>query len=415
MLKTQWFSDTCKAAVQPHQNIWVAYSGGVDSHVLLHLARACFSKVRAVHINHALSPNANAWQQHCENVCANLDVELKCITVDAKPKPKQSPEDAARKARRTAWQTMLGADDILLTAHHAADQAETILYRLFRGTGPSGLAGMQQSTNIGLATLLRPLLNISKEEILKYAAKNNLQHIVDESNSNDKYDRNFIRNNILPLLSQRWSTVTNSINRAGKLSNQLVSCLQPHVQQQLLNVLETNDCEINITKLSGFEATWQTEVLRAWLQMHKVTPTLEQIELIKKEVINSNSDANPKLQISNKVVRRNKGKLYLLDLETNLTAKNTDITQFAIQWDLTQPIDLPDGTTITAQQISQNAQYIKNLQQQNIVVKKGSHGPKAKKLFQKLGVPSWERKKYPLIFADGSLINIVGLWARVQN
>ena len=235
MLNTSWFKDSCKN-ITSNKNIWVAYSGGVDSHVLLKLASQAFPKVHAVHINHGLSSNANIWQRHCETVCVGLNIKLHCINVNAKPKAKQSPEDAARIARRAAWQNLLTSEDILLLAHHADDQAETILYRLFRGTGPKGLSGMALQSKLGVVSLFRPLLAIGKQDILKYAAKNKLAYISDESNIDNKYDRNYIRNQLLPHITQRWPAAVANINRAGKLNLQLLDCVKPVVQEKLIRI-----------------------------------------------------------------------------------------------------------------------------------------------------------------------------------
>lgn len=312
MLTTTWLSNICAAVVQPNTTIWVAYSGGVDSHVLLHLASNSFKNVRAVHINHGLSPNASQWQRHCMDVCNNLEVELQCITVDATPAHKQSPEDAARQARRNAWQNLLGADDLLLTAHHAADQAETILYRLCRGTGPDGLQGMQQLTTIGAAALFRPFLNASKQQILDYALANNLQYIVDESNANNKFDRNYLRNIILPLITERWPAALSNINRSGALTAQLSKCLQPMLDDKLKQVL-LEDNSIDIKKLLNFEKIWQQNILRAWLQIFGVTPSLQQITLVLQEVVNASPDAHPRFKLAHKLVTRNKKRLQVLD------------------------------------------------------------------------------------------------------
>lgn len=273
------------------QKIWIGYSGGVDSHVLLHIVSQHY-KVHAVHINHGLSPNADQWQQHCENICTALNVPLTCIKVNAKPAKGQSPEAAAREARYSAWQQIVAAPDVLLTAHHADDQAETILYRLLRGTGPKGLTGIQSKVVIKNVNVLRPMLELTKAEILQYATEHDLCWINDESNSNTDYDRNFIRQTIMPLLKQRWSA-TDNINRAGKLCENL-----------LIN-LETP--EILDLKF------WQQQTVRAWLHKHDLQVSKQQLDTIINEVINAEADAQPQFKIGSKVIRRNRDKLYVLN------------------------------------------------------------------------------------------------------
>lgn len=406
MLDTGWFKDSCKH-ITNNKNIWVAYSGGVDSHVLLKLASLAFPKVHAVHINHGLSSNANIWQRHCETVCVGLNIKLHCITVNAKPKAKQSPEDAARIARRAAWQNLLTSEDILLLAHHADDQAETILYRLFRGTGPKGLSGMALQSKLGAVSLFRPLLAISKQDILKYAAQNKLKYISDESNIDNKYDRNYIRNQLLPHITQRWPAAVANINRAGKLNLQLLDCVKPVVQEKLISVLGNNNRELNLIKLQECSEIWRTEILRAWLQLANINPSFKQINLIKQQVIAAKIDANPRLNLDSVSVRRSNNKLYILT-----PVPTAEL--FEAVWDLNQVLTLPGGAELTTQQISAQPEFINKLHTQQVTVKLGAHGSKAKKIFQQFAIPAWERYKYPLVFANGRLVAIVGLWVNAR-
>ncbi len=406
MLNTSWFKDSCKN-ITSNKNIWVAYSGGVDSHVLLKLASQAFPKVHAVHINHGLSSNANIWQRHCETVCVGLNIKLHCINVNAKPKAKQSPEDAARIARRAAWQNLLTSEDILLLAHHADDQAETILYRLFRGTGPKGLSGMALQSKLGVVSLFRPLLAIGKQDILKYAAKNKLAYISDESNIDNKYDRNYIRNQLLPHITQRWPAAVANINRAGKLNLQLLDCVKPVVQEKLISVLGKNNRELNLIKLQEFSELWRTEILRAWLQLANINPSFKQINLIKQQVIAAKIDANPRLNLDGVSVRRSNNKLYIL---TSVSTAEL----FEAVWNLNQVLTLPGGAELTIQQISAQPEFINKLHTQQVTVKLGAHGSKAKKIFQQFAIPAWERDKYPLVFANGRLVAIVGLWVNAR-
>lgn len=416
MLNLKKFHDTCGHMVQQDCTVWVAYSGGIDSHVLLHLARQTFKNLRAIHINHNLSPNAKQWEQHCDAQCAALDIDLVCVSVDATPNAKQSPEDAAREARRAAWLQVLGEDDVLLTAHHADDQAETILYRLFRGTGPTGLIGMQQQTKVEKITVFRPLLQHSKQDVLNYAAQHNLQHIVDESNANSKFDRNFIRNEVMPLLQQRWPAVQANINRAGVLCAQMLDCLQPEISEKLAQVIDPPCDSLNITRMLNFSSLWHTEILRAWLLSKNVTASVQHLTTIMKEVVGAAIDANPQFLIGGKVVRRFQGRLYILDFyAANETVDHNDEDQeYEIDWNLQETILLPCGIKLTPSQLGVADEYLQELRQCEVVVKKGSHGTKAKKLFQLFGVPVWERSKYPLVFADGRLVAIIGLWAGKQ-
>lgn len=343
------------------KSLWVAYSGGADSHVLLHLAVQAGYKPRAVHINDQLSPNADKWQKHCQKICADLQVELSCIKVNAKPKAKQSPEDAARIARRHAWLNLLAPGDILMLGQHADDQAETIVYRLLRGSGPNGLAGMRVETKLENITLYRPFLDISKQAILDYARKYKLNFIHDESNLDINFDRNYIRHKIMPMIRKRWPAAVASINRAGLLNADLCDLLEPYLKERLESCLSENKQELNLNQLKQHSVQWQGEILRAWLQMHKLMPSNQQIDLIIAEVIAARIDAQPRFTIADKIVRRFQNRLFILN---------------------------PDD-----EKKSEQAQ-----------------GKKAKKIFQEHGIPPWQRADYRLVFKYGKLSEIAGLW-----
>lgn len=402
------FKILCKDHLQ-NKTIWVGYSGGIDSHVLLHLAHATFSKVQAVHIHHGLSPNADQWQAHCESVCATLQIPLLCVRVKIQKEPQQSLEDAARIARRSAWKNMLGADDVLLLAHHAQDQAETILYRLIRGAGPKGLSGMRQVTQLGAAQICRPLLNVTKQQILQHASVNRLHAISDESNLNQKFDRNYIRNAILPLIQQRWPRAIENINRAGELNYNLVVCLQPAVEHKLASICVDDLQALDTEKLLQHDSIWQIELLRAWLQKNSLTPTYKQIMRILNEVIGARIDAQPQLAINAKIICRYKQTLYIMH-KSQTDASQQD--KYVIDWDVATDLITPDGLVISSKQVFANQKSIDTLSARKMRVFSIAHGRKAKKIFQKFAVPVWLRTKYPAIYADDELVAIVGLWSK---
>ncbi len=362
----------------------IAYSGGVDSHVLLHLAYQTYKNIRAIHINHAVSDADDLYQQHCEQVCSQLNIPLTCIKVDISQYAGKGLENAARDARRAVWRQHLTPDDVLLLAHHSDDQAETILYRLLRGSGPHGLTGMRVQSKLGSATMLRPLLKISKQQILAYANEHKLQWLEDHSNSQDHFARNYLRNQIMPLLKQRWPKAAHNLNNAGRLCGELLEHLNPVIAEHLSNVLESEHV-LDLNKLlavgegavqlapprlsthpvrlqpGAHNSSIQPEILRAWLKLNNLTLSDQRLQLMYQEVILARHDAQPVFAIGDKVIRRSKNKLFILTKQEN-----------------------PEQTK--------------------------PHGRKAKKIFQQHGIPPWERHKYPLVFAGNRLVAIVGLW-----
>ena len=212
------------ATLQRADRLCVGFSGGADSHALLH-ALATLSRserlpaIEAIHINHGLQIDAGSWAEHCAQVAAELKVgfTLERVHVDTHA----SPESQARVARYRAFEKHLGEGDLLLLAHHRDDQVETILFRLIRGAGPRGLAGMPETRTVGVATLLRPLLDVTRQDIERYVVEHDLEVIDDTSNTNIDVDRNFLRHEVLPLIESRWPGYRAGFTRSSSVLAQI--------------------------------------------------------------------------------------------------------------------------------------------------------------------------------------------------
>lgn len=199
----------------------VGYSGGLDSHVLLHglaMHRPYWltQKLEAIYVDHGLQTASAVWGEHCAEVCRDLNMPFRVLKIDARPVPGESPEAAARRARYAALAAELGFDSALLTAHHRDDQAETLLLQLLRGAGPYGLAAMPAVSRLGQGRLLRPFLEVDRAELLAYAGKHGLRWIEDASNTDTGFDRNYLRHRVLPLLRERWPAVNRTLSRSAR-------------------------------------------------------------------------------------------------------------------------------------------------------------------------------------------------------
>ena len=185
--------------------IIIAYSGGMDSHCLLHMLandQLLKSKLQVVHINHGLSIHAKDWEKHCKAICDTLNISLRVITLDISSKPGKSLEATAREARYTALASIIDVNEVLLTAHHRDDQAETILIQLFRGAGVRGLAAMPKIKKFATGSHVRPLLEINHDDLKRYAEQHQLKWVEDESNQEYCFTRNYLRAEILPQLKK---------------------------------------------------------------------------------------------------------------------------------------------------------------------------------------------------------------------
>lgn len=292
-------------------------SGGLDSTVLLSLfAKLCQKQphlpplsIRAIHIHHGLSPNADSWAKHCQDLCDQFQIPL--IIERVQVDKTNGIEAGAREARYQAIKKYLQTQEMLVTAHHLNDQTETFFLALKRGSGLKGLGAMQQQSVLFGMPILRPLLGFTRTQLENYAQKEKLNWITDESNEDNRYDRNFLRNEILPELRERWAHFDLAVQRSAQ------HCFE---QQQLINDLLseifTEHCQIkNQFKLCQFRQyslAKQTALLRMWLAENQLEmPSKRQLTQLINDVIFAKEEANPQFQLVNKVIRRYQDSLYL--------------------------------------------------------------------------------------------------------
>jgi len=208
-------------SIKNNKNICVAYSGGIDSTALLYASyllkkEGMLDSIRAVHINHNLSNNCHIWEQHCKQICDQLGIKLIVKNIQVQTN-KDGLESAARKARYEIFSKILNKNEQLLLGHHADDVAETILFRLFRGTGFYGLEGPKERRSLGKGNLLRPLLKFTKKELHDFIDENNVAFIEDESNKESNQDRNLIRNEIMPIINKRWKNYEKRMQNTSEI------------------------------------------------------------------------------------------------------------------------------------------------------------------------------------------------------
>lgn len=402
--------------------VWVAYSGGCDSHVLLHLLsqlrKSAPFEFKAVYVDHGLSPNAAQWGEHCRVVCAELAVEIITLNVDATPQDGASPEAAARHARYTAITELLQPGDTLCTAHHQEDQAETLLLQLLRGAGPKGLSGMPLSSVLGQATQLRPLLGISQPQILAYAEQHGLQWIEDESNADTGFNRNYLRHQIMPRLRQRWPAADATIARSAAHCAEAAQLMETLAQLDFQAVKSESSTELEIEALLRLENARQKNLLRYWVhQAGLPLPSEVKLQHIFSDVLTAAEDRAPLLQWPGAEVRRYDGRLYAM-----APLPEFDTTRLIPWADLDRPLDLPDGTTLVCQKTwmlpALSWTKLKAAKKVEVRFRRGgesirpagtAHHIELKKLLQQHRMPPWLRHRTPLVFADDRLVQVGGL------
>ena len=199
----------------------LALSGGLDSCVLLHLLVQLRPQLpfelRAIHVHHGLQHQADSWQNFCEELCNGYDIPLKSVHLTLNVDSGESLEAVAREARYQAMADQMREGELLLTAQHRDDQAETLLLQLLRGSGPAGLAAMPPLARFDPGWLARPLLDCSRQSLEEYARRHDLTWQEDPSNQDQRFDRNFIRHQVMPLLRSRWPAAATTLSRAAPL------------------------------------------------------------------------------------------------------------------------------------------------------------------------------------------------------
>jgi len=402
-------------------DLFIAYSGGLDSHVLLHVLAMLRTvhpelQLTAIHVNHSLSKNALLWEEHCKTQCLKLDVPLLFVNVNARIKINQhSPEEIARKLRYEAFAEILPKGACLLTAHQANDQAETLLLQLFRGAGVKGLSAMPSITSFAQGFLLRPLLPYTRNQLQAYATLQHLSWIEDESNFDTQYDRNFLRHNLLPQITQHWSGIVTALNRVAMHSAETSYLLDEIGASDLLTVGEGETNFLSISKLLALHEYNQRNLLRYWIEKRNFpTPSATKLQQIEQTVLRSRSDAMPQVTWHGAEVRRYQDKLYVM---TPISPHDNTIQ---LPWDLSSSLLLPSNIgTLTATIINFNPTINRDKFSvrfrcggETIVPEKRKHHHALAKLMQEWQVPPWQRDRIPLVYYADELIAVVGLCYR---
>ncbi|GKX58710.1 tRNA lysidine(34) synthetase TilS [Leminorella grimontii] len=397
----------------------VAFSGGVDSTALLHGLAALKASLRpdfslrAVYVHHGLSQNADAWADHCRTQCERWNVPLEVVRVSVDGAG-AGIEAAARDARYRAFAERLAEGETLVTAQHLDDQCETFLLALKRGSGPAGLSAMPERMPFGKGTQARPLLNVSRRDIEGYAAENALTWVDDESNQDARYDRNFLRLNVLPQIDARWPHFTRAVARSAELCAEQESLLDELLAPTLTRLCDA-DGALDVDGLRTVSAAQRRALLRRWFSLCGAQmPSREQLETLWLEVAQSQEDAQPQLTFSTHQVRRYRQRLYLLPLMN-------DVSDVVLEWDGSARLSLPDGLGSLLPAKEGLALRMPRADERltvrfcapggmNLEIVGRPHSRPLKKLWQELGVPPWLRQRTPLLFYNDTPIAAVGVF-----
>ena len=388
----------------------VGFSGGLDSCVLLHLLAECRQtlpfQLQAHHVHHGLSPNADAWADFCQGVCSKLNIPFTLSKVEINRNSGTGLEAAARVARYRVLQAS-GADFICL-AHHQDDQAETLLLQLARGAGVKGLAGMAGLNK----KLLRPLLEVSRADLERYAKQHQLAWVEDESNIDTRFDRNFIRHQVLPVMAKQYPAIQQTLSRASQHMAEANALLD---EIAALDVVQCSDNQVinkqlNLQLLRQLSTPRINNALRWWLAQHGLEgPSNAQLQQITQQLLHAKADAAIKIKVhQNIMLRRYQGCVYLVDDVPNFDAN------FQLHWHGEDVVTLPDQSRLVFSQKLSEGIALRHIATKKLTIRYRQGGETIKPeqnrptrrlnaLLQAANIPPWQRERFPLLFLDADL------------
>jgi tRNA(Ile)-lysidine synthase len=379
--------------------VLAAISGGLDSCALLH-ALAQDQPVRehglrAIHVHHGLHAAADDWAAHCIAFCQTLDIPLGVVRVQVE-RDGEGLEAAARRARYLAFAQTLDEGEVLVTAHHLDDQAETFLLRALRASGPEGLAAIRPWRRFVHSWHWRPLLDVPRNTLLAYARAHGFAWIEDPSNEDTRHDRNFLRHQVLPLLRQRWPQADAAFARSANLMAEAVELLEDGDAHALAMARTADPQALSITPLTHLPRSRRARVLRRWIAELALPPLPgEGVARIESDLLTAGTDTAAEFAWNDAVVQRWRGLLHAGRQREPLPL------DWQMRWDGNAPLPLPGGGSL---ELEGAAAFVEPLHVsarqggERIALPGRDHSHELKKVLQSLGVPPWERRRLPLLW-----------------
>ena len=420
MFGVEWLARRLAALLPgfPEVKLCVALSGGVDSVSLLAataaLRRSKVPAVRAVHVHHGLHPNADRWSRRCEEIAAQLRVPLTVARVKIARARGASLEALAREARYAALAKELAQDEVLLTAHHEDDQLETVLLQLLRGAGVAGLAAMPEVAAFAKGRLVRPLLACSRVDLESWARAQRLTWVDDDTNADERLDRNYLRRRVLPTMRERWPSAATSVARSARHAGEA---------RRLLDALALADVEraadgraLSVQRLRILHADRRRNAVRFWIaRAGFALPDTRRLDEMVGPLLEARPDANPEVSWNGVRVQRH-ADLLSISVATTATRGATQWNwrvqatlqlgagggALAIEPDRHGPLDLdalPEALTVRARNGGERLRP-----------SRGRPTKTLKALLQEARIPPRERERLPLLFAGSRLIAAGDRW-----
>lgn len=396
----------------------IALSGGADSVALLLAFHQIQSKltapVSAIHVDHSLHANSAKWTSFCVELSQRLGIPLSVEKITIEQESRESLEAAARRQRYQALGAYIKPQHALVTAHHQDDQAETFMLNLMRGSGPGGLAAMPVSRDFSEGYLRRPLLHFTRAQLINYLKAQDAHWIDDSSNSDQRFDRNFLRHTVLPALSGRWPSAKDAIATTAALQAEQRELNEALAEKDLDDIESFESASLTIAPLQKLSSARRRNTLRYWL-LQRVQPSLVSrkiLESIEQNLIAAATDSQPMVKLGEKQLLRFGGNIYCRELD------NAPVPRAPMSWKLESDLVLDNpGLTLPAITLLNLFHGLKITDELSVQFRHGGErfrqqarqkSASLKKLFQHWQVPPWQRDKIPLIYFGDQLLAVWG-------
>lgn len=467
--KYRYLYNKVEYCVYEHKKLLLAYSGGLDSTVLLDILAILINNcvnirknstfpifLKAIHVHHGISNQSDMWVEHCRKQCKIRNIPFDVIYINCLDycyKKNSNIESIARNLRYKSLCNCLDAEEVLLTAHHIDDQLETVLLALKRGSGPAGLSGINKDILLYKKyRLLRPLIECSRIQLTQYAMQRELVWIEDDTNIDVRFDRNFLRTQVIPILKKKWPALNIVVARTAQLCKNQENLLCELLSESLRKLTDI-DGSLFIYPLLQYSVLKRQAILRLWLKNYFINmPSYQLLNRIWTEVALSKVDSNPVLCLGQYICRRFRKKLYILPIEMTSVLKTNRlswtisdnviklpgklgliISQILISKDffLNTKSDLHVNTNLllntffnyynSSGKILTNCLVRLPRSNEKVSIRFGNahgllyilnrnRGRKLKKIWQELCIPPWLRSRIPLLFYNNTLIAALGIF-----
>jgi len=397
----------------------VAYSGGRDSTVLLHALAGLGSRyrVRALHVNHGLQPEADGWAQLCQQTCEEYGIQLTVLKATVDTAGGKGLEAAAREARYSVIRSALEAGEVVLTAHHQRDQLETFLLQALRGGGVRGLAAMPASGSPHDFPQLRPMLTLGADLIAGYAAAHGLRWVEDPSNADISIDRNYLRHKVLPNLYDKWPEADQALSRSARLCAEAAGLLDELAQQDCAGMLTGH--KVSLPALNQLTPPRQRNALRfALRQAGLPMPSEQQLRTGLAGLLGERGDSQPELAYPGARIRRYREHLWIYS-EQDAPAPEAGNDCYRLRSGETLELGTvrgrlrlveEEGAGVAFRHVQEPLEVRFRAGGERLRPAPGGRTRDLKKLLQESDIVPWMRGNIPLVYSGSQLLFVGDRW-----